>query len=110
MKVVKIVLLLIILFIFCSSISSGLSNITGFSISNLMGMLTYNTTGLVIMIDANAPDVDIIYPLNSTYNYKGDITLEINYSDISDISAILYNLDNSDNTSINGNITFDTNE
>ena len=114
MKIINIILLLIILFIFCSSISFGLSNITGFSVNsitsfgiiNITGLATAFSSALAVMVDANAPDVDIIYPLNDTYNYWDDIALEINYSDISDIDKILYNIDNGENSSITGNTTF----
>jgi len=72
---------------------------------------TYQVTSLTIMVDADAPDVFIDLPENTTYSTNISIPLNYSVSDkISNISSVWYNLDNEANTTLSANTTFSTSE
>lgn len=112
MKKGRLFILLIIL-IFISFLfnlySEYRENLIGRSIFDTKA--TFDTTSLSITVDANAPDLFIIHPQNTTYRTNTSLPLNYSVSDkVSDIDAIWYNLDRGNNISLIGNTTFNTSE
>ncbi len=107
MKKEDYILILFFLILFSSFFVSNPNtiNIIGKSIFDIKA--TYESLSLSITIDNSSPNVVIYYPLNDTYNHKGNISLNYHASDLySDMSKIWYNIDNGVNTTLIGNITF----
>jgi len=72
---------------------------------------TFNMASLSISVDANPPDVLIIHPKNITYSNNNSIPLNYTiYDKTSNVDSIWYTIDNTNNVSLSGNITFNTSE
>lgn len=70
---------------------------------------SWNNTNLTVKVDANPPNIVIDQPQNKTYS--SNESLELNFS-ITDpnLESRWYSLDNEENISLSGNITFNTSE
>lgn len=110
MKKDNVIILITFFILFYSFLISNpdIINIAGKSIFDIKA--TYESLSLRINIDNSAPDITLYYPLNETYNHKGNISLNYHASDLySDISKIWYNLDNGANITLTGNTTLSIN-
>src|SRR3989344_5482385 len=110
MKSAKIILIILTLFVllnFIGKVEDG--EITSRSVFDIRAVQVIGTS-LSIIIDSGAPNVIISSPLNTTYNYN-DINLNFTaYDRGSEIDKIWYNLNNTNNITITGNITFTSSE
>lgn len=110
MKGIKIILIILILFVFLNFIADVKEGkITSRSIFDIKAVQVIGTR-VSIIIDNGAPDVFISSPLNTTYNYNTSINLNFTVYDTSGVDKIWYNLDNNGNSTITTNTTFDTSE
>ncbi|PIN78772.1 hypothetical protein COV14_02130 [Candidatus Woesearchaeota archaeon CG10_big_fil_rev_8_21_14_0_10_33_12] len=86
--------------------SPGFLNITGKFLVSIKAVYEKASISISI-VDNIPPDIIIYYPLNDTYNYKNNIYLYYSASDqASGIDKVWYNLNNGNNISLTGNITF----
>src|SRR3989338_4791354 len=110
MKGIKILLIILVLFVFLNLIADVKEGkITTKSIFDIKAVQVVGTS-VSITVDANAPNVFISSPLNTTYNYN-NISLNFTvYDSASEISKIWYNLNNTNNITITANTSFISSE
>ena len=110
MKYVKIILIILILFVFLNFIGEVKNgNITSKSIFDIRAVQSVGTS-VSVVIDNGPPTIFLDSPLNKTYNYNATINLNFTVFDASDVSLIWYNLNNTNNITITENITFAASE
>ena len=67
------------------------------------------TFAVMINVDTTPPNISIVHPTNSTYNYS---RIDLNFSIVDDdlVNSTWYNINNGANISITGNVTLSIND
>jgi len=115
MKYVKILILLLILtssyfvleVVKEKDAISSINELTTKTILKIQSKATAVLASLSIIVDAGPPRIFIDSPKNKTYNHEDDIELNFTVID-NNLDKIYYNIDDEENTTITGNITFST--